>query len=138
MPAPETSRFVPWSFERVVATPAAIDRLVAAHADRPGIRPIRLADDEVMISESLLPDAQVDDAHAISEVDQSFHVLHSPAAAMVQWIGHLLEWPIPTDGSTAQGLLFGVPVKLGSSVGGDALALLCPTALVHELEERLG
>lgn len=124
------SAFSPMALIRIVATPAAIDALAAGSGDRVCIR---IAPDEILIDPSGNELGPIDDPHAIAASDHSYSVAvvrsEDELARAIEW-----EWPATTP--VGQGLLLAVPVKLVRHR--HLLLLFCPTAVVHELEERLG
>ena len=124
------SAFSPLTLTRVVATPFAVDALAADSTDR---LCVRVAPDEMLIDPSGGELAAIDDSHAITAVDHSYSVAVIGSAAELT---RALEWDWPATSQVGQGLLHAVPVKL---VRHRHLVLLfCPTAFVHEHEERLG
>lgn len=124
------SAFSPMTLTRVVATPAAIDALAARSAHRVCIR---IAPDEILIDPAGSELGSIDDPHAITGTDQSYSV--TVVGSEVE-LARMLEWEWPATSPVGQGLLLAVPVKLVRHR--HLLLLFCPTAFVHELEERLG
>jgi hypothetical protein len=117
---------------RVVAQPPAIELLLTDADVHIGVR---IADDEAFVVATRNIAPFVRDDHAIVEPDSSF----SHSVMDERWLReHLLpalEWQWPDTASVGQGLLHQIPVKLVRARG--MTVLLCPTTLVHELEERL-
>ena len=124
------SAFTPFALTRVVALPHAIDALAAASAER---LCIRVAPDEILIDSNNHELKPIDDPHAITAADQSYSV--AVVSSSIE-LSKMLEWDWPTTSPVGQGLLLAVPVKLVRHR--NLLLLFCPTAVVHELEERLG
>lgn len=124
------SAFSPMALIRVVATPAAIDAVAARNAQRVCIR---IAPDEILLDLGGSNIGFVDDPHGIVAADSSFSVavVHSP-----EDLAKRVEWNWPSTSAVGQGLLHNVAVKLVRHR--HLLLLFCPTAFVHELEERLG
>ncbi len=124
------SAFSAMTLSRVVATPASVDALAAESGDR--VR-IRIAPDEILLDLSGRELGPIDDPHAIIATDHSYSVavVHSDIE-----LARALEWEWPSTTTVGQGLLLAVPVKLVRHR--HLLLLFCPTAFVHELEERLG
>lgn len=115
---------------RVVASPAALDALVAPE----GTLVLRIAPDDVLLIGGLVDAPLVDDPHAIVVPDAGW------SAATFGWddvervVQPVTEWIIPAAG-LAQGSVAFVPVKLW--ITDDGVQVVCPTAYAHELEERL-
>ncbi len=124
------SAFSPMALTRVVATPAAIDALAVGSGDRVCIR---VAPDEILIDPSRHELDPIDDPHAISASDHSYSVA---VVRSEDELARALEWEWPPTTPVGQGLLLAVPVKVVRHR--HLLLLFCPTAVVHELEERLG
>ena len=125
MPAPEPVEAV-----RVVASPPAID--AARWASDTVV--IRVAPDELLVVGADAPD--VADPHAIVERDRGFAAV-SIAAASVDDLQWRAAWPLPREpGTSGQGLLHGVPVKVVVRADGSVVVIVA-RAYAHELEERL-
>ena len=123
------SAFSTMRLTRVVALPGAIDALADRHAAR---LCIRVAPDEILFDTNAVEVGVVDDAHAIVAVDDSYSVA---VVSAEDGLARALEWEFPTTSSVGQGLLHNVAVRLVRHR--NLLLLFCPTAFVHELEERL-
>lgn len=123
------SAFSPMRLTRVVATPFAVDALSAGLTDR---LCLRVAPDEILIDLSGGELGPIDDPHAISAADDSYSVA---VVTSEDELARALEWQLPTTPLVGQGLLLAVPVKVARHR--HLLLLFCPTAFVHELEERL-
>jgi hypothetical protein len=125
VPAPEPIETV-----RVVASPSAIETVRWA-SDTVGIR---VAADELLVVGADAPD--VADPHAIVEPDRGFAAV-SIAAASIDDLQGRASWPLPREpGSSGQGLLHGVPVKVVVRADGSVVVIVA-RAYAHELEERL-
>ncbi len=123
------SAFSAISLKRVVALPSSIDAIASAHTER---LQVRTAPDEILIDLGGASLGPVDDPHAIVATDDSFRV------AVVRSVDDLagrLEWDWPPSSPLGQGLLHNVAVKLVRHR--HLVLLMCPSAFVHELEERL-
>ncbi len=124
------SAFSPMVLTRVVATPFAVDALAADSTDR---LCVRVAPDEILIDPSGGELGPIDDPDAITASDHSYSVA---VVRSEDELARALEWRLPAASSVGQGLLLAVPVKVVRHR--HLLLLFCPTAFVHELEERLG
>ncbi|MEX2183120.1 MAG: hypothetical protein WEC14_01625 [Chloroflexota bacterium] len=122
MPAPERLSGI-----RVVADPAAID---AARWHGDGVEVIRFAPDEAFAIDVVGVD--IDDAHAIVEVEVGFVALTTDRAAVAPHV----EWPLPDEGGFAQGSVAGVPAKV-SALAGGRVRLITHAATAAELRDRL-
>lgn len=117
---------------RVVAGAASLDRIEWPD----GALVLRLARDEVLILTEL-HELVVSDEHAIVEQEAGQSGRNLSATEFEQLVRPHIDWPIPTARpALAQGLVAGVPCKLWFADQG--VLLLCLTAHVHELAERLG
>jgi hypothetical protein len=115
---------------RVVASPSALDRL--AWPD--GAAVLRLAADDLLVIGAA--PGGLGDEGAITEDEPGFAGWWlTPDELREQVLPHV-DWPLPSARpALAQGLVAGVPAKLW--LGEDRTMLLCATAYVHDLEERL-
>ena len=117
--------------QRVVALPAAIDALAAVTPQL-----LRIAPDEALVLDGGVDVAAVADPHAIVEDD------HGMSGVWVAWpvfdalVRPHDEWELPAMRPVlAQGLVAFVPAKL--YLKDDGVLVMCATAHVHELLERL-
>lgn len=123
MPVPERVTAL-----RVVATPAALDRLPA------GTTTLRIAADEALLLG--VDSIEVDDPSAIIECDDGFSQITLDPVRAEAWLTAVADWPPPRrDGEVAQGLAAGVPVKVLAE--SDRVTVLVATPLAHELAARL-
>ena len=122
---------------RVVAAPQVLDG--ASWPEWSDV--LRLAPDEVLVVHEVGADVvtpSVDDPFAIVEPEAGFMEVWWEPEGFTARVAPHIDWAIPTDRpALAQGLVAGVPCKLVFELDGG-VRLLCLTAHVHELEERLG
>ncbi len=117
---------------RVVALPAAIDACVAA---LPGtMTAMRFAPDEVfLIGKGQI---EIDDEFGIVEREAGLSAFRFSPAQFERLIAHRIEWTVPTNRpALVQGRFLAVPVKIWLTE--EQVLLLCATAFVHELQERI-
>lgn len=115
---------------RVVADPAALD---VAHWG-PGTIVARIAADEALVIGAT--SVEVADEHAIVVEEAGFSGWWLEPEAVALVVARHADWALPIERpALAQGLLAGVPVKVWS--GADRCLVLCPSAWVHELADRL-
>ena len=125
MPALEPLRGI-----RVVARPDAIDAAVLP-ADAVVLR---FAPDEAFVLGA--GPVGIDDPHAIVVDDAGFSAARLSWADYDEHVAPLIEWPLPSERpALAQGLVAAVPAKLW--ITRDDVLLICPTAYVDDLTERL-
>lgn len=118
---------------RVVASPAAVDELVAEQTAP--ITVLRIAPDDVFLVGSS-GTMRCRDPHAIIETEHGFSGCWLSRREFDESVRVHMEWAVPTDGKLGQGLIAGVAAKV--HVEDNVVLVLCPTAFVHELAERLG
>jgi hypothetical protein len=117
---------------RVVAKPASLNACIAALP--PTMDALRFASDEVLLVGK--GQIELDDEFAIIEREVGFSYFRFSPAQFAQMVAHRLEWSLPAERpALAQGRLMAVPVKIWLTT--DRVMLICPTAFVHELQERL-
>jgi hypothetical protein len=117
---------------RVVAAPASLDACVAALP--PTMDALRFATDEVLLVGK--GQIELDDEYAIVEREVGFSYFRFTPPQFAQLVTHRLEWTLPTARpALAQGRLMAIPVKIWLTA--DRVMLICPTAFVHELQDRL-
>ncbi len=124
MPVPDVIRGI-----RVVAEPAAIDRVVWPR----GTQPVRIAPDDVFGVGATA--VEVDDAHAIVEPESMFAGLWIDRLVAAEWVAQTAEWLLPDHDGVAQGMVAALPIKI--LIHGDRALVLVPVSLAHELEARL-
>ena len=122
---------------RVVAAPEVLDASVWPEWSDV----LRLAADEALVVHELGADVVtpiVDDPFAIVELESGFMESWCDSEWFAARVAPHIDWEIPTTRTAlAQGLIAGVPCKLYLGADGT-VRVLCLTAHVHELEERLG
>ncbi len=117
---------------RVVALPAAIDACVSALP--PTMSALRFAPDEVFLFGK--GQIELDDEYAIVEREVGFSAFRFSPPQFEHLVAHRIEWTLPTSRpALAQGRLLAVPVKIWLT--DEQVLVLCPTAFVHELQERI-
>jgi hypothetical protein len=121
---------------RVVATPTALDRARWVGTD---IVVLRFAPDDAFAVGA--DGVQVDDEHAIVELEAGFIGVWLGAEGLGRHVVPHIEWGLPTDRPVlAQGTIAGVPAKLwltSDPEGGDRALLVALAAHADELSGRL-
>lgn len=118
---------------RVVADPAAIDRVEWMSLQGPAAALIRIAPDEMLAVDVAEP--VVDDPFAIVERDGGF--VGSWEWSIDDLKAHA-EWSLPSEGpATAQGAIAGVPAKVWVDPDGRALVVTA-AGYASVLTDRLG
>ncbi len=118
---------------RVVADPSAIDGVVAGLA--PEVTVLRIASDDLLLVGHVgIPSCT--DPHAIVETDLGFSGAWLTRSEFDQIVRPHMEWSVPADGRLGQGMIAGVSSKV--HIDGTTVLVVCPSAFVDELEERLG
>ena len=122
---------------RVVAAPEVLDASVWPEWSDV----LRLASDEALVIHELGADVVtpiIDDPFAIIEPETGYVELLWYDPDLLEVVSRHVDWEIPTTRpALAQGLVAGVPCKLYLGADGT-VRVLCLTAHVHELGERLG
>jgi hypothetical protein len=118
---------------RIVADPAAVDTVVTGLPAE--VTALRLAPDDILLVGCVGTPA-CPDPHAIVEPDLGFSGAWFTRAEFGQIVRPHMEWSVPTDGRLGQGLIAGVSSKV--HVDGTTVLVVCPSAFVDELKERLG
>ena len=118
---------------RVVADAAAVESLVKGLPT--GSSALRIAPDDVLLVGHVGPVA-CSDSHAIVETDVGYSGAWFTRTEFEQTVRPHMEWSLPSDGRLGQGLIAGIGSKVLAQ--GPTFLVVCPTAFVHELEERLG
>jgi hypothetical protein len=117
---------------RVVAAPSSLDSCIADLP--PTMEALRFAPDEVLLVGK--GRIELDDEYAIVEREVGFSYFRFSPSQFSQVVAHRLEWTLPTTRpALAQGRLMAIPIKVWLT--NDRVMLICPTAFVHELQERL-
>jgi hypothetical protein len=129
--------FEPLHGWRVAAAPDALDR---ARWQGDDVQVLRIAADEALGLGAR--GVEVDDPHAIVEVERGFVGAWLTWPELQRWVVPHVEWHLPhptsPDGpQLAQGNVARVPAKLWLP-GGDTALLVTHAAYVHDLSERLG
>lgn len=125
MPAPE-----PLTGVRVVATPTALD----GAAWTPGSTVFRIAEDEALVFGSAQP--ALEDPHALVVEDAGWCGLRMERAQAQTWLERSAGWRAdPQPGSTIQGLVAGVPVKI--RFDGEHALVVTRASLAQELGDQL-
>ncbi len=120
---------------RVVAAPEVLDASVWPEWSDV----LRLAADEALVIHEVGADVVtpiIDDPFAIIEPESGFMESWCDSEWFAARVAPHIDWAIPTRPALAQGLVAGVPCKL--RFADDSVLVLCLTAHVHELKERLG
>ena len=131
---------------RVVATPEALDGARWHGADGAGdtagdgdLLILRFAPDDAFAIGAQT--AQVDDPHAIVELEAGYVGAWLTADQLAHAVVPRIEWPLPAERPVlAQGSVAGVPAKLwltSDADGKDQALLIVQAAHAHDLEARL-
>jgi hypothetical protein len=117
---------------RVVAAPRSLDACISALPQT--MSALRFADDEVFLVGK--GQIELDDEHAIVEREVGFSAFRFSPLQFGELVAHRLEWTLPTTRpALAQGRLMAIPVKIWLT--DTEVLLICATAFVHELADRL-
>ncbi len=125
------NRFSRLEATRIVAVPAALDRLALG----PSELGFRLAPDELLLVPSNAHVA-IDDPHAIVELDTGFAGAWVAIDEALSFLERACSWPIPTARPAfAQGAVAGLPVKLWLET--DRVLFVVPAPFAADFEARL-